>query len=85
MKVKKTVVKVDCTLSIRRKTISLIEVEDIEVFVKTKEDSIGTRGIHSIMHEICNGFFHKLIVHQNNLDPFGNVEVEKAITYEWKG
>lgn len=82
MKVKKTVVKVDCTLSIRRKTISLIEVEDIEVFVKAKEDSLGTCGIYSVEHEIRNRVFHKLTVHQSNHDPLGIVE--RAITYEWK-
>ena len=82
MKVKKTVVKVNCTLSIRKKTISLIEVEDIETFVKAKEDSLGTCEIHSIEHEIRNRVFHKLTVHQSNLNPLGNVE--RAIIYEWK-
>lgn len=82
MKVKKTVVKVDCALSIRRKTISLIEVEDIEVFVKAKEDSLGTRCINLVEHEIRGGVYHKLTVHQDDLDPLG--DAERTITYEWK-
>ena len=82
MKVKKTVVKVDCALSIRRKTISLIEVEDIEVFVKAKEDSLGTRCINCVEHEIRDGVFHKLTVHQDDLDLLGGVR--RTFTYEWK-
>ena len=82
MKVKKTVVKVDFTCSTRRKTISLIEIEDIEAFVKAKEDSLGIRGINFVEHEIRDGGFHKLTVHQDDLDPLG--DAERTITYEWE-
>ena len=82
MKVKKTAVKVDYARSIFRKNISLIEVEDIKVFIKAKEDSLGTRGINFVEHEIRDGGFHKLTVHQDDLDPLG--DAERTITYEWK-
>ena len=82
MKVKKTAVKVDFTCSTRKKTISLIEIEDIEAFVKAKEDSLGIRGIHLVEHEICDGAYHKLTVHQDDLDLLG--EVKRTFTYEWK-
>lgn len=82
MKVKKTVVKVDYVRSIFKKRISLIEVEDIAAFIKAKEDSFGTRCINLVEHEIRGKFSHKLKVHQNDLDPLGNVE--RTTTYEWK-
>ena len=82
MKVKKTAVKVDYARSIFRKNISLIEVEDIKVFIKAKEDSLGTRGINFVEHEIRGGVSHKLTVHQDDLDPLG--DAERTITYEWK-
>ena len=43
MKVKKTNVKDDYARSIFKKSISLIEVEDIAAFIKAKEDSLGTQ------------------------------------------
>ena len=82
MKVKETNVKVDFARSIFKKSISLIEVEDIRMFIKAKEDSLGTRGINLVEHEIRGGGFHKLTVHQDDLDPLG--DVERTITYEWK-
>ena len=42
MKVKKTVVKADYARSIFKKSISLIEVEDVAAFIKAKEDSRNT-------------------------------------------
>ena len=82
MKVKKISVKDDYTRSIVKKSISLIEVEDIEAFIKAKEDSLGTRCVYLVEYEIRGGGFHKLTVHQDNLDPLG--DAEKTITYEWK-
>ena len=82
MKVKKISVKDDYARSIVKKSISLIEVEDIAAFVKAKEDSLGTRGINLVEYEIHGGGFHKLTVHQDNLDPLG--DAERTITYEWK-
>lgn len=82
MKVKKTAVKVDYARSIFKKNISLIEVEDIKVFIKAKEDSLGTRGINSVEHEICDGVFHKLTVHQDDLDPLG--DTCRTTIYEWE-
>lgn len=82
MKVKKTAVKVDYARSIFRKNISLIEVEDIKVFIKAKEDSLGTRGINFVEHEIYDGVSHKLTVHQDDLDPLG--DTRRTVTYEWE-
>ena len=82
MKVKKTAVKVDYARSIFRKNISLIEVEDIKVFIKAKEDSLGTRGINFVEHEIYDGVSHKLTVYKDNLDPLG--DTERTIIYEWE-
>ena len=82
MKVKKTSVKDDYARSIFKKRISLIEVEDIAAFIKAKEDSFGTRCINLVEHEIRGGSFHKLTVHQSNLDPLG--DAERTTTYEWK-
>ena len=82
MKVKKTNVKDDYARSIFKKSISLIEVEDIAAFVKAKEDSLGTRGINFVEHEIRGGGFHKLTVLQDDLDPLG--DAERTMTYEWK-
>ena len=82
MKVKKTVIKADYARSIFKKSISLIEVEDIETFIKAKEDSIGTRCINLVEHEIRGEFSHKLTVRQDDLDPLG--DAERTITYEWK-
>ena len=82
MKVKKTSVKDDYARSIFKKSISLIEVEDIAAFIKAKEDSLGTRCINLVEHEIRGGGFHKLTVRQDDLDPLG--DAERTITYEWK-
>ena len=49
---------------------------------KAKEDSLGTRCINLVEHEIRGGGFHKLTVHQDDLDPLG--DAERTITYEWK-
>lgn len=82
MKVKKTVVKADYARSIFKKSVSLIEVEDIAAFIKAKEDSLGTRGINFVEHEIYDGVSHKLTVHQDDLDPLG--DTERTIIYEWE-
>lgn len=82
MKVKKTVVKTDYARSIFKKSISLIEVEDSKVFIKAKEDSLGTRCINFVEHKIYDGVFHKLTVRQDDLDPLG--DTCKTTTYEWE-
>ena len=82
MKVKKTSVKDDYARSIVKKSISLIEVEDIAAFVKAKEDSLGTRCIYLVEYEIRGGGFHKLTVHQDDLNPLGGTR--RTVTYEWK-
>lgn len=82
MKVKKTAVKVDYARSIFSKKISLIEVEDIRVFIKAKENSLGTRGINFVEHESYDGVSHKLTVHQDNLNPLG--DTERTVIYEWE-
>ena len=82
MKVKKTIVKVDYARSIFKKSISLIEVENIATFIKAKEDSLGTRGINLVEHESRDGVFHKLTVHRDDLGPLG--DAERTITYEWE-
>lgn len=82
MKVKKTVVKADYARSIFKKSISLIEVEDSKVFIKAKEDSLGTRCINFVEHKIYDGVFHKLTVRQDDLDPLG--DTCKTTTYEWE-
>ena len=82
MKVKKTVVKVDYARSIFKKSISLIEVEDIKVFIKAKEDSIGTRGVNFVEHESRDGVFHKLKVRQDDIDPLG--DTYRTTIYEWE-
>ena len=51
-------------------------------FIKAKEASLGTRCIYLVEHEIRGGGFHKLTVHQDDLDPLG--DAERTITYEWK-
>lgn len=82
MKVKNTIVKVDVAHSILKKSISLIEVGDIEKFIKARENSLGTCGINLVENEIRDRVFHKITVHQSNLGPLGNVE--RTIIYEWK-
>lgn len=82
MKVKKTVVKADYARSIFKKSISLIEVEDIAAFIKAKEDSLGTRCINLVEHEICGEFSHKLKVRQDDLDSLG--DTCRTTIYEWE-
>ena len=82
MKVKKTNVKDDYARSIFKKSISLIEVEDIAAFIKAKEDSLGTCGIDLVENELRDKVFHKITVHQSYLDTL--VKIERTITYEWK-
>lgn len=82
MKVKKTAVKVDYARSIFKKSISLIEVEDIAAFIKAKENSLGTRCINFVGHESYGGVSHKLTVRQDNLDPLG--DACRTTTYEWE-
>ena len=82
MKVKKTVIKADYARSIFKKSISLIEVEDIAAFIKAKEDSLGTRCVNLVEHERYDGVFHKLTVPQDDLDPLG--DTISTVTYEWE-
>ena len=82
MKVKKTVIKADYARSIFKKSISLIEVEDIAAFIKAKEDSLGTRCVNLVEHESYDGVFHKLTVHQDDLDPLG--DACRTTIYEWE-
>ena len=82
MKVKNTVVKVDVERSILKKSISLIEVEDIAAFIKAKEDSLGIRCINLVEHEIRGEFSHKLKVRQDDLDPLG--DACRTTIYEWE-
>ena len=82
MKVKYTVVKIDVARSILKKSISLIEVEDIKKFIKAKEDSLGTCGIDLVENELRDKVFHKITVHQSNLDTLE--KIERTFTYEWK-
>ena len=62
--------------------ISLIEVEDIAAFIKAREDSLGTRCINLVEHEIRGEFSHKLKVRQDDPDPLG--DAYRTTIYEWE-
>ena len=83
MRIKKTTLFKDYARVISSKAISIIEVEDIDEFIKKKESAIGTRNITVVKHEIYDRVFHKLIVKQENIDTsFG--DAERTIIYEWE-
>ena len=80
MKVKKTTLLEDYARVISSKAISIIEVEDIDEFIKKKENAIGTRNITVVKHEIYDRVFHKLTVRQEDIDPLG--DAKSTIIYE---
>ena len=82
MKVKKTTLFKDYARVISSKAISIIEVEDIDEFIKQKENAIGTRNITVVKHKIYDRVFHKLTVRQEDIDPLG--DAERTIIYEWE-
>ena len=82
MRVKKTNLFEDYARVISSKAISIIEVEDIDEFIKKKENAIGTRNITVVKHEIYDRVFHKLTVRQEDIDPLG--DSERTIIYEWE-
>ena len=82
MKVKKTNLFKDYARVISSKAISIIEVADIDEFVKKKENAIGTRNITVVKHEIYDRVFHKLTVRQEDIDPLG--DSERTVIYEWE-
>ena len=82
MKVKKTNLFEDYARVISSKAISIIEVADIDEFVKKKENAIGTRNITVVKHEIYDRVFHKLTVRQEDIDPLG--DSERTVIYEWE-
>lgn len=82
MKVKKATLLEDYARVISSKTISIIEVEDIDEFIKKKENAIGTRNITVVKHEIYDRVFHKLTVRQEDIDPLG--DAKRTIIYEWE-
>ena len=82
MKVKKTTLLEDYARVISSKAISIIEVADIDEFIKKKENSIGTRNITVVKHEIYDRVFHKLTVRQEDIDPLG--DAKRTIIYEWE-
>ena len=82
MKVKKTNLFEDYARVISSKAISIIEVEDIDEFIKKKENAIGTRNITVVKHEIYDRVFHKLTVRQEDIDPLG--DAKRTIIYEWE-
>lgn len=82
MKVKKATLLEDYARVISSKAISIIEVEDIDEFIKKKENAIGTRNITVVKHEIYDRVFHKLTVRQEDIDPLG--DAKRTIIYEWE-
>ena len=82
MRIKKTNLFEDYARVISSKAISIIEVEDIDEFIKKKESAIGTRNITVVKHEIYDRVFHKLTVKQEDIDPLG--DSERTIIYEWE-
>ena len=82
MKVKKTTLFEDYARVISSKVISIIEVADIDEFIKKKENAIGTRNITVVTHEIYDRVFHKLTVKQEDIDPLG--DSERTVIYEWE-
>ena len=82
MKVKKTTLFEDYARVISSKVISIIEVENIDEFIKKKENAIGMRNITVVKHEIYDRVFHKLTVRQEDIDPLG--DAKRTIIYEWE-
>ena len=82
MRIKKTSLFEDYARVISSKAISIIEVADVDEFIKKKENAIGTRNITVVKHEIYDRVFHKLTVKQEDIDPLG--DSERTIIYEWE-
>lgn len=82
MRIKKTNLFEDYARVISSKAISIIEVADVDEFIKKKENAIGTRNITVVKHEIYDRVFHKLTVKQEDIDPLG--DSERTIIYEWE-
>ena len=82
MKVKKTTLFEDYARVISSKVISIIEVENIDEFIKKKENAIGTRNITVVKHEIYDRVFHKLTVRQEDIDSLG--DAKRTVIYEWE-
>lgn len=82
MRIKKTNLFEDYARVISSKAISIIEVADVDEFIKKKENAIGTRNITVVKHEIYDRVFHKLMVKQEDIDPLG--DSERTIIYEWE-
>lgn len=82
MKVKKTTFLENYSRVTYYKVISIIEVEDINEFVKKTENAIGTRNITVIKHEVYDSVFHKLTVIQENTDTLG--DIKRTVIYEWE-
>ena len=81
MRIKRTYFFEDYTHAISSKTISAFDVEDIDAFVKKKEDAVGTGDIAIAIHEIHNKICHKLTIRYANIDP---LKIEEIIIYEWE-
>ena len=82
MRIKKTNLFEDYARVISSKAISIIEVADVDEFIKKKENAIGTRNITVVKHEVFDRVFHKLTVKQEDIDPLG--DAERTIIYEWE-
>ena len=82
MRVKKTSLFDDYARVISSKTISIIDIANIDDWIKRKENTIGTHNITGIKHEIYDRIFHKLTVKQEDIDPLG--DAERTIIYEWE-
>ena len=82
MRIKKTTLFKDYARVISSKAISIIEIEDIDDWIKKKENTIGTRNITVVKHEIYDRIFHKLTIRQEDIDPLG--DAERTIIYEWE-
>ncbi len=82
MKVKKTTLFEDYARVISSKAISVIEVANVDEFIKKKENAVGTHNITVVTHEIYDRVFHQLTVKQEDIDPLG--DSERTIIYEWE-
>ena len=82
MRIKKTNLFEDYARVISSKAISIIEVVDVDEFIKKQENAIGTRNITVVKHEIYDKVFHKLTVKQEDIDPLR--DSERTIIYEWE-
>ena len=81
MKVKKTNLFKDYARVISTKIISTLDVEDIDEFVKKKEDAVGIGDIAIAIHEIYNKTCHKLTIRYESAD---SSRIEEMIIYKWE-